>query len=43
VYPKKPRRRFTDDIARVHLVPAGGELLEPIEGKHRVAFEAREG
>jgi hypothetical protein len=50
VYPKKPRRGFTDDIARVDLVPAGGEPLEPIEGKHRrlriersVAFEARKG
>jgi hypothetical protein len=50
VHPRKPRRRFTDDIARVDLVPAGGELLEPIKGKQghlrierSVAFEAREG
>src|SRR3974377_854640 len=49
-YPKRPVRVFTGDVARVDLLPAGRELLEPIEGEHgclrverRVAFEAREG
>ena len=49
VYAKKPRRRLTDDIARVDLVPANRQLLEPIEGKpggprieRRAAFKAGE-
>src|SRR6516162_2219800 len=50
MYPKKPRRRFTDNVAWIDLVPAGCELLKPTEGERRrlrverrVAFQARQG
>src|SRR6516165_9628840 len=33
MHAKKPRRRFTDDVARIHLVPAGRQLLQSIEGE----------
>ena len=42
MYTKKPRRRLANDVARIDLMPAGRELLKPIEGKHgRLRVERR--
>ena len=35
MYPKKPYRRFSNDVAWLDLVPAGGQLFEPIECEQR--------